>query len=345
MGNNVRLSIIVAVYNAEQYLRECMESVVNQTVQEKEIIVINDGSTDHSLEILKEYENQYENVKVVNKNNEGTFLSRYDGMKMAKGDYIGFVDSDDVLALDMYEKMLKVAQNKKVDIVECYFAALYDGPKTKKFGLMKQRQQISSKYAGCRIASWKICQLFLEKGILSMPLWRRIYGFDSVQRTIKNIENIKDFRKKFIGIRNEDEFITPMLIFNSKTYWIVNEQLYYWRMLSKNSISKQTKESRAGRINECLNRMNAARFIQDSVMRKRENIWLKKYFIKRLKLVISYLYKECNDIGREGKIQFRKGFASFSKAEMIRCIIGQTAANKEIAVKDNLKMLIYIMTC
>ena len=100
----IKVSVIIPVYNVEKYLKDCVDSIINQTLKETEIILINDGSTDKSVEILKEY-----NVKIFNlKENKGASFARNIGIEKACGEYLGFVDSDDYIASDFYEILYKI---------------------------------------------------------------------------------------------------------------------------------------------------------------------------------------------------------------------------------------------
>ena len=113
-----KLSIIVPVYNAEKYLEKCLDSLVNQTVDDYEIILIDDRSTDGSLSILERYQENYpDKIRVIqNYVNSGVGATRNRGLCNATGDYIGFVDSDDRVALDMYEKLLNAMEETKSSI-------------------------------------------------------------------------------------------------------------------------------------------------------------------------------------------------------------------------------------
>src|SRR5699024_165398 len=102
----LKLSIIVPIYNSEKRLGRCLNSIINQSYKNIEIILVNDGSTDTSLEICNEFKKKDSRVKVINKENEGVALARNDGLLVATGDYIAFVDSDDYLDLTMYENLL-----------------------------------------------------------------------------------------------------------------------------------------------------------------------------------------------------------------------------------------------
>lgn len=112
------ISIIIPVYNVEPYLRRCLESVINQTYPYLEIILVDDGSTDGSGQICDAYQNMDKRIRVFHKKNGGSSSARNLGLQYAKGEYIGFVDSDDFIDLDMYESMLQEMEDD-VDIVTC----------------------------------------------------------------------------------------------------------------------------------------------------------------------------------------------------------------------------------
>lgn len=109
MLNMPKVSIIVPVYNSEKYLEKCLDSLINQTLKDIEIICINDGSKDSSEDILKKYFKNDKRIKIITKENEGLSAARNDGLKVASGEYIGFVDSDDWVDLDFYEKLYNAA--------------------------------------------------------------------------------------------------------------------------------------------------------------------------------------------------------------------------------------------
>ncbi|MTK64562.1 MAG: glycosyltransferase [Methanobacterium sp.] len=116
---NCKISIIVPVYNIENYLGQCLESLVSQTLKEIEIICVNDGSTDGSTEILEVFASKDDRIKIINKENAGLGAARNTGMLEVKGEYIGFVDSDDYVDTTMYEKLYNNAKNYDSDMVMC----------------------------------------------------------------------------------------------------------------------------------------------------------------------------------------------------------------------------------
>ncbi len=115
----IKVSIIIPVFNTSMYLRQCLDSVINQTLREIEIICVDDGSTDNSLEILKEYQQADNRIKILTQNHKKQSAARNYGLSAACGEYIGFVDSDDWCELDMYEKLYKKAKETDSDITMC----------------------------------------------------------------------------------------------------------------------------------------------------------------------------------------------------------------------------------
>lgn len=120
--NNIAASIIVPCYNVEKYLPRCLDSLVNQTLENIEIICINDGSPDHCIDILSDYRARYpKKIVVIDKKNEGVWRGRFDAIALAKGEYIGFVDSDDYVEPDFADRLYETAVKNNADISVCGF--------------------------------------------------------------------------------------------------------------------------------------------------------------------------------------------------------------------------------
>ncbi|HIT44707.1 MAG TPA: glycosyltransferase [Candidatus Aphodovivens excrementavium] len=119
---SIKASIIVPCYNVEKYLPRCLDSLVGQTLEDIEIICVNDGSSDHCIDILRDYEARYPGkVVVIDKQNEGVWKGRRDAFAIARGEYIGFVDSDDYVAPDFAESLYVAAKESDADISVCGF--------------------------------------------------------------------------------------------------------------------------------------------------------------------------------------------------------------------------------
>lgn len=116
--NNIKVSIIIPVYNCEKYISRCIDSILNQTYKNIEIIAINDGSKDNTKEILNNYAKKYPNIiKHIEQENKGIAKTRNYGIKIATGDYITFIDNDDYLDRDYIEKYVNATENSKFDVV------------------------------------------------------------------------------------------------------------------------------------------------------------------------------------------------------------------------------------
>ncbi len=114
-----KVSVIIPVYNVEEFLRECLDSVINQTYKNLEIILIDDGSTDGSGVICDEYEKKDKRIKVAHQENKGVSKARNAGYRLAGGDYVIFLDSDDIFDLALIEKMLDVSLKYQTEITIC----------------------------------------------------------------------------------------------------------------------------------------------------------------------------------------------------------------------------------
>lgn len=115
------ISVIVPVYNVEEYLEECLDSIKNQTFADIEVILVNDGSTDNSQAICKRYCERDSRFHLINQENKGLSGARNRGMSESKGEFITFVDSDDVLKEDMLKQLVKQVTSDDIDIVECWY--------------------------------------------------------------------------------------------------------------------------------------------------------------------------------------------------------------------------------
>lgn len=148
-----KVSIIVPVYNVEQYISKCLESLVKQTLSDIEIIIVNDGSQDRSKDIVLEYKEKYSNkIVYLEKQNGGLSDARNYGMKYANGDYIAFLDSDDYVELNTYEKLYNKAIETNADMVECDF--YWEYPNKKIHDTSANYKNQSDMYANARVVAW-----------------------------------------------------------------------------------------------------------------------------------------------------------------------------------------------
>lgn len=226
-----KVSVIVPIYNAEKYLDQCLESIINQTLEDIEIILIDDGSTDGCSEICKKYLSD-SRVIYYRKENEGLAAARADGIARANGEYIGFVDSDDWIKPDMYEKMYNAAKTNDSDIVFCNCRQNADGyvfsPEMPEgaYGREKIKEHILSKtlaYIGKggskRAIRWSNCL--------------RIYKLD----TLKN--NGIEFDRRLR--RSQDLQLTYETTLVAQNYYYIAEPLYHNRVVADSLSRGYTK--------------------------------------------------------------------------------------------------------
>ena len=141
-GSIPYVSIIVPVYNTSKYLRRCIDSIIVQSLEEIEIILVDDGSTDGSYNICEEYANNDSRIAVIHKENGGLSSARNAGIKIANGEYIGFIDSDDTVDKNMYLHMYRAAMEHQGDVVCCGRYDYYDDLRKK--GLAPQKNEVIS---------------------------------------------------------------------------------------------------------------------------------------------------------------------------------------------------------
>lgn len=130
MDTNEKVSVIIPVYNDEKYLKQCVESVLTQTYTNLEIILVDDGSTDHTPEICEEYREKYDQIRVLHKKNGGVGSSRNAGLALATGEYILFIDNDDWLEKHHIEELYKLAKENNADIAAGNFNIFYEDTST-----------------------------------------------------------------------------------------------------------------------------------------------------------------------------------------------------------------------
>ena len=193
----MKLSIIVPVYNAEKYLHKCVDSILAQTMEDFELILVNDGSKDNSLSIMEEYRNKYpEKIKTLSLENGGQGRARNHGISIAQGEYLGFVDSDDYIETEMYEKLINAAENEGADIAVCSIKQAFDDGS-------------SSTYV-----SWRKGEPLFAAGSCCDKVFRR--------------ELIGDVRYPE-GLWYEDFCFSAKMIMRSEKIAFVDEALYVYR--------------------------------------------------------------------------------------------------------------------
>lgn len=180
-----KVSIIVPVYNVEKYIEKCLKSLVNQTLEDIEIIIVNDGSKDGSKEIVEKYLEKYpKKILYLEKENGGLSDARNFAIPYAKGEYVAFLDSDDYVELNMYEDMYKIAKNEESDMVECDFIWEYpDKSKIDTGEIYHGKHEMLEKI---RVVAWN---KLIKKNILdeTKVIFPKGYRYEDIEFTYKLI--------------------------------------------------------------------------------------------------------------------------------------------------------------
>ena len=216
-----KISVIIPVYNVEKYLSRCLDSIINQTLSDIEIICINDGSSDNSAEILELYSKNDNRIKIITQENKGLSIARNTGLSEAKGEYVSFIDSDDWISPNFFEKLYTSAVKFDADIAAAGIVCVRKGKWNK---LVNYDDEI-------------VTQDFAKKlDLCEIPwhcfVWNKIYRRENLKTKFED------------GRIYEDMLFTPVALFNSnRLVTVPNASYYYFR--HKNSIVKsKTKKSK-----------------------------------------------------------------------------------------------------
>lgn len=283
------ISVIVPVYNVENYMRQCVDSLLNQTLSNIEIILVDDGATDTSPKICDEYARKYSSVKVIHKLNGGLGSARNAGMNEARGKYIGFVDSDDYVSVKMYETLLNLAETNKADCAYCGFTRFWSNT----VDVTKQSKKTIKVYYGKEIVD---SYLLDRVGCNPSEKEDCSYGA-SVCLGLFRSDVIERSKVEFVS---EREFISEDMIFDidfipyCKKIVHTNEALYFYRF-NPDSLTTRYVPDRFERNVVLCNEMNSRLDkIYNSDIYK---IRLDRYFLKITRIALIEEIAHLNENG------------------------------------------------
>lgn len=219
-----KIAVIVPLYNVEEYLPRCIDSILNQSFSDFRLILINDGSTDRSGDICDEYKEKDNRIKVIHQENMGISMARNNGIENVKEDYVTFVDSDDYIHRDMLKILYRTLNKYKGDISVCQFELSYEDIRIEDEELENHSITKNNRQAVDMIVG--------ESNVNMIVPWGKLY-----KRRL--FENIKYPEGKY----HEDEFVTYKLIYKAKKVVINTEELYYYTQ-RKQSITGSTYNSK-----------------------------------------------------------------------------------------------------
>jgi len=238
----IKVSIIVPFYNVEQYIEKCLNSLVNQTLKEIEIILVNDGSKDNSEKIARQFEENYPSkVKYYEKTNGGLGDARNFGINYATGEYIAFLDSDDYIEPTMYEEMYKKAKYENADMIECDFWWEYPKRKKQDIGLEYSNQKEMLQKA--RVVAWnkliktEIYQNHPEARFSVGLRYEDVEGFYKILPYIKKVAYV---RKPFIHyIQRQGSISNTQNKKNEEIFTVLENVINYYKT---NNIYEEFKQ-------------------------------------------------------------------------------------------------------
>ena len=233
-GEAPLLSIIMPVYNVESYLREAVDSVISQTFADWELILVDDGSTDGCPAICDEYGRLDDRIRVIHKKNAGQGAARNDAIKMARGRYIGFVDSDDSIEPDMYEKLTYAISENGADMAMCGYHLDFKGMRK-----IKSPLPDAGIYDGCEL---------MREGYLD----RKVQSISCDKIFLKDVVSEGYFPQRYF-----EDHATMLRWFSKVRKWVsVPEPMYHYRMRRSGVTNGFSVEKRMAKFHADLARAN-----------------------------------------------------------------------------------------
>lgn len=239
----VKVSIIVPFYNVEKYIEKCLTSLVNQTLEEIEIILVNDGSKDNSIKVAKDFEQKYPaKIRYYEKPNGGLGDARNFGIKFAKGEYIAFLDSDDYVEPTMYEEMYEMAIKEKSDMVECDFWWEYPNKKKDDRGVEYKNQ--NDMLLKARVVAWnKLIKkdIYVKHPEARFAVGLRYEDVEGFYKILPYINKVSFIRKPFIHyVQRNNSISNTQNKKNEEMFIVLDNVLNYYK--EKNIYEKFEKE-------------------------------------------------------------------------------------------------------
>lgn len=319
---NELISIVVPIYNVENYLEKCIKTLINQTYKNIEIILVDDGSKDSSGEICNEYQKKDERIKVIHKENGGLSDARNAGIKEATGKYIAFLDADDYVDYTMYEKLYNVIKEENAEIAICGYSRINEKDKEMPYPLEVK------KYKKDRSILYNMIGTLpkdSEDINIGMSVWKCLY----------NLEVIK---KNNLYFRSERVYISEDIVFQIEYFEFVNkvallgDPLYKYRY-NEVSLSKKYRKDR-------FEKQKILYLKEKSMLEERK--WLDKELNNRLDRTFIMKVKACikSEVVANTEIKEKKlqNIKKILEDDLLQKIIKEYPVNE-----TNFKSRIYIL--
>ena len=237
----IKVSIIVPFYNVENYIEKCLQSLVNQTLEDVEIILVNDGSQDGTEEIAKQFVEKYPNkIMYLEKENGGLSDARNYAIPYAKGEYIAFLDSDDYVEANMYEEMYNKAKEENLDYVECDFLWEYPNKTLESKG--KQYNNKKEMFIYTRVVTWNklIKREIVQDNHLEFPKGYRYEDVEFFYKLLPLIHHYGIVQKPFVHYVQRENSISNVQ--NTRTKEIIDVLGHVMKYYKTNNLFEEYKE-------------------------------------------------------------------------------------------------------
>ena len=280
------ISIIIPVYKVEKYLEKCIQSLINQTYENLQIILVDDGSPDNCGKICDEYAKKDHRIEVIHKSNGGLSDARNKGLEIAKGEYIGFIDSDDYIESDMYEVLYNLLKQYNADVSICNFYTVSQG-------------KISIKNADNGINEYNrieiLKEILLDKNIQSYA-WNKLYK-----------KELFDEIKYPIGKKYEDIGTTFYLLEKCNKVVVTGKSEYYYINRQDSIVNNVTESTITDYIELIMQRYD---YIEENI---KELSSYNKDYLKRILKTAEQDIKNLNEVGDYTKRKYEELYNKVQK--------------------------------
>ncbi|GAB6168244.1 glycosyltransferase family 2 protein [Clostridium carnis] len=257
------ITVIVPVYNVQKYLSKCIDSIINQTYRDLEIILVNDGSTDISGEICDKYKLKDDRIRVIHKKNGGLSEARNAGLDVAKGDYIAFLDSDDWVDKELYDTLYKLSTKYNSDISICNFKYCHN-----------EEEKLNNSYKEIVYSNIDAMKQIYDKNYIQIIVaWNKLYK--------REIFNDLRYPK---GKIHEDEFLTPIILYKANKISYIEKELIYYRQTPNSIMNREFNITRLDYLEALDNRIN---FFKSNNL----NYLYKQTVATKVSILIKFYYK------------------------------------------------------
>lgn len=295
------ISVVVPIYNVEKYIKECIESIINQTYKNLQIILVDDGSEDNSSKICDEYSKKDNRINVIHKSNGGLSDARNYGIDIAKGEYITFIDSDDFVSSTYIEKLYNAIKENNVKISQCGIVKVNNkNEKLEKIGYLENEIKSGKQL---------IKEIYKGHWTENIVVWNKMYC----------IELFKCVRYP-VGKIHEDEYVTYKILYEFEKIAIIKDYLYNYRQTDESIVGKKFNLKRLDILEALEERIN---FFKNAEEIELYDLTLRCYLQKIAEnYVKTRLYiKDNKNILKELIKKYRQNYKLVLKAKKIKLFI------------------------